>query len=70
MSCVVTRAQHDLKDISSRGTGEGPGIVEVVRWCCNCGAVVTDIDVDGRTMPGRRMPMKFPQLALAAAPKT
>lgn len=69
MSCVATRGPHDLQDISRRGTGEGPGITEVVRWCCNCGAVVVDIDVDGRTDPGRALPMQFPKLALSAARK-
>ena len=34
---------------------------EVVRWCKECGAVVVDIEVDGRVQPGRVMPMKFPK---------
>jgi hypothetical protein len=33
----------------------------VVRWCTDCGAVVVDIDVDGRTNPGGKMKMKFPK---------
>lgn len=31
----------------------------VVRWCRRCGAVVIDIDSDGRTKPGAIMPMQF-----------
>ncbi len=34
---------------------------EVVRWCEKCGAVVVDIDVDGRSRPGGVMRMKFPK---------
>jgi hypothetical protein len=34
---------------------------EVVRWCKKCGAVVVDVEVDGRVQPGRVMPMKFPK---------
>lgn len=35
----------------------------IVRWCPECGAVVIDCEVDGRTYPGRRMPMKLPRMA-------
>lgn len=34
---------------------------KVVRWCADCGAVVVDVDVDGRTQAGREMKMKFPK---------
>lgn len=33
----------------------------VVRWCADCGAIVVDVDVDGRTYPGLVMKMKFPK---------
>lgn len=33
----------------------------VVRWCPLCGAVVVDMDFDGRTKPGDVMPMRFPK---------
>jgi hypothetical protein len=36
---------------------------EVVRWCTHCGAVVVDIDSDGRTQPGFIKPVQFPELA-------
>jgi hypothetical protein len=32
----------------------------VVRWCKDCGAIVVDVDYDGRTNPGRVMKMRFP----------
>lgn len=35
----------------------------IVRWCPECGAVVIDWEVDGRTYPGRCMPMKLPHMA-------
>lgn len=34
----------------------------VVRWCQNCGCVVVDIDMDGRTMPGGEMKMQAPKI--------
>lgn len=37
------------------------GCSHVVRWCEDCGAVVTDIDCDGRTKPGAVMKMHFPK---------
>lgn len=33
----------------------------VIRWCPKCGAVVGDIDYDGRTQPGGLFPMRFPE---------
>lgn len=43
---------------------EGSGTIydttEVVRWCKVCGAVVIDVDMDGRTNPGGVRPMLFP----------
>jgi len=33
----------------------------VIRWCYKCGAIVVDIDFDGRTQPGAIMSMRFPQ---------
>lgn len=34
----------------------------VVRWCKTCGAVVVDIDCDGRINPGRIVPMQIPEI--------
>jgi hypothetical protein len=33
---------------------------DVVRWCSYCGAVVIDVEVDGRISPGGIMEMMFP----------
>lgn len=68
MSCVVTREEHDLVKIASKPY-QVTDAVEVVRWCRDCGAVVIDVDYDGRTSPGAIMPMRFPQLALNQAQK-
>lgn len=55
-----TGTTHDLKSIL-RTNGGAPGVESVVRWCANCGAVVVDTDVDGRTQPGDVMAMRFPR---------
>ena len=34
----------------------------VARWCKVCGAVVVDIDYDGRTNPGAIAKMRFPEV--------
>jgi hypothetical protein len=50
--------QHHLLTIYR----SGPSMEEnVVRWCKRCGAVVVDVDVDGRTAPGSFMPMQLPE---------
>lgn len=52
---------HNLIRIIS--TSYMNGIDHVVRWCQDCGAVVVDTDVDGRTLPGAFMKMQFPSTA-------
>lgn len=54
------KGNHPLIEINNFSIGYGG--YEVVRWCPTCGAVVVDIDVDGRTMPGRVMKMRWPQV--------
>lgn len=51
---------HPLKEIL---TVEGAFTDRVVRWCPECGAIVIDMDLDGRIYPGRHMPMKLPYMA-------
>ena len=34
----------------------------VVRWCPECGAIVVDMDYDGRTKPGHYMKMQLPNI--------
>ncbi len=69
MTCVVTRKPHRLEVIASQPSIVAPGAKGVVRWCCDCGAVVVDVDVDGRTHPGGDAAMRFPALAVEAARK-
>jgi len=54
------KGNHPLIEINNFSIGYGG--YEVVRWCPECGAVVVDIDVDNRTMPGRVMKMKWPKV--------
>ncbi len=53
---------HPLIDIYE--SSEYYGASEVVRWCPDCGAIVIDIDVDGRVAhrPGGVMKMRFPSI--------
>ena len=41
------------------------GEVQTVRWCSVCGSIVIDVDVDNRTMAGRIMSMKSPNITKA-----
>ena len=38
------------------------GAAEVVRWCSVCGSIVIDVDMDNKTIPGRIMTMKSPNI--------
>ena len=35
----------------------------VTRWCPECGAVVVDVDYDGRTNAGQIMKMRIPKVS-------
>lgn len=37
---------------------------EVARWCPDCGAIVVDLDYDGRTQSGRGMGMRLPMITM------
>lgn len=51
---------HNLMEVlSSRHSWDESE--QVARWCKDCGAIVVDLDYDGRTQPGRIMKMRFPQ---------
>jgi hypothetical protein len=63
MSCVVTKQPHQLVDIMSKVYLGAEDARQIVRWCENCGAVVIDVDTDGRTYPGEVQRMLFPALA-------
>lgn len=50
---------HDLIRVMQCRNPNAPNAFSVVRWCKCCGAIVIDADVDGRTLPGEIMPMRF-----------
>lgn len=52
--------KHNLVELYRHGYAEDT--VTVVRWCTECGAVVVDVDYDGRTSPGGVVPMRFPTM--------
>lgn len=53
---------HKMQEIISFPCNDAPDAETVVRWCPTCGAIVVDVDFDGRTSPGRVMKMKFPAI--------
>jgi hypothetical protein len=55
----MTEPSHDLVGLMFGGTSDE---AEVVRWCRNCGAVVIDLEYDGRTAAGAIMKMRVPTL--------
>lgn len=55
------RGLHPLIEIACIPTGFED---RVIRWCPECGAIVIDCDLDGRTYPGRDMKMKLTKLYL------
>ncbi len=63
MTCVVTKQPHQLREVMSKPYSGAEDARQVVRWCENCGAVVIDVDTDGKTYPGEMLPMLFPMLA-------
>jgi hypothetical protein len=60
LSCIVNgkHIPDFLEEIYCSGTEIDQ---DVVRWCTVCGAVVVDLDYDGRTNPGQLMKMRFPE---------
>lgn len=64
MACF--NGQHDLIEIMQRPNHDAPDAVTVVRWCQQCGAIVVDVDVDGRTAPGSAMKMRLPAQAISS----
>ena len=50
---------HPLKEISRRCDGY---VDRVVRWCPDCGAIVVDMECDGRVYPGHYSKMKLPKI--------
>lgn len=54
------RGEHQF--IKMQSTLVGPGEERVIRWCQCCGAIVIDLDVDGRTYPGYFQECRIPGL--------
>ena len=65
MNCVYNKGPHALVDVTTTPE-DSYGQKNVVRWCQNCGAIVTDREADGRNYPGL-VPMRFPRIAYDAA---
>ena len=59
MSC--TKGSHSLIVIYKEDHDNENEESIVVRWCTECGAVVVDVDFDGRTAPGHIMKMRVPK---------
>ena len=53
--CV--KGLHHLQEISRSSDGF---VDKVVRWCPDCGAIVIDMECDGRIYPGRYKKMMIP----------
>ena len=50
---------HPFKIIACFGYGDE---TQVVRWCPECGAIVVDMDFDGRTNPGYYRELEYPNI--------
>lgn len=48
---------HPLYEISRTSDGF---VDKVIRWCPDCGAIVIDMECDGRIYPGRYKKMQLP----------
>ena len=53
---------HPLKEISRTSDGFTD---KVIRWCPNCGAIVVDMECDGRVYAGRYQKMLLPTASSA-----
>ena len=56
--------KHPLEVILTTGPDDFDAY-SVVRWCPVCGAVVVDLEYDGRTYSGRVIGMKIPKITQA-----
>lgn len=61
MSCKMG-GHHDLLDINRVKKASQADSWKVTRWCHKCGAIVVDVDVDGRVFAGSAMEMQFPKI--------
>lgn len=54
------KGKHPLIEISRISLGYDEE--KVVRWCPQCGAIVADLEVDGRLFPGEYLKMRIPKI--------
>lgn len=59
MYTKCSEGQHPLREIARTSDGFTD---KVIRWCPVCGAIVIDMEVDGRVYPGRYQKMQLPKL--------
>jgi len=61
LNCFNKKGQHvgPLVELFNFG---GIDAERVLRWCPKCGAVVVDLDVDGKTISGGVVKMKISQI--------
>lgn len=58
---MCKNGKHNLIIVYSHQNNYGE--CPTVRWCADCGGVVADVDIDGRTHPGYIRKMQFPKSA-------
>ena len=56
-----TKGNHPLEKIFTFSKNRDEDVA--VNWCPECGAVVVDIEFDGRISPGAVVKMKVPRIA-------
>lgn len=60
LNCHTEKCGEDSL-VAIFSTPNGYDTDAVVRWCYKCGAVVVDVDYDGRIKIGGIMHMRFPE---------
>ena len=58
------KLNHPLEEILR--TGGAYDEYTVVNWCPECGAIVVDVEYDGRVSPDHKLKMKLPRIAKEA----
>lgn len=60
---MCSKGQHSLIVVYKETPYSSMGRGEIgVRWCSNCGAVVVDLESDGRVSPGYVRKMQWPSI--------
>lgn len=53
---------HNLKQIYIESIDSS--VDNCIMWCSDCGAIVVDVVVDGKLMPGYHRKMELPKIAI------